>query len=133
MGTRSTVKFYENGENILSVYQQYDGYPEGVGEQIVKLLKKYEIVNGLPVSNMAEEITIANGLGELALFYILDNKDKNGNIYATTESNTEEFNYEIYSIFKDKSVIERINVYHYDELIFHGTPEEFYAFVEEYC
>ena len=30
MGTRSTVKFYENGDCVASVYQQYDGYIRGL-------------------------------------------------------------------------------------------------------
>lgn len=47
MGTRSTVKFYQNRDNILSLYQQYDGYIAGVGRQVLNLLEKYSIVNGL--------------------------------------------------------------------------------------
>lgn len=40
MGTRSTVKFYdESDEPILCVYQQYDGYISGVGHDLAKFLK----------------------------------------------------------------------------------------------
>lgn len=129
MGTRSTVKFIEDNSNILSVYQQYDGYPSGVGQQIVNLIDKYTIVNGIAVGR--EERVIANGFSDLALFYVLENKKGAGNMYATTSNDSQEYDYEIHSTFKSKSVIERIIVHNYGEKIFDGTVEEFKNFVME--
>jgi hypothetical protein len=50
MGTRSTVKFYSefNQEQpIASIYQQYDGYIEGVGHDLAIWLKDKTIINGI--------------------------------------------------------------------------------------
>lgn len=124
MGTRSTVKFYSNEKNILSVYQQYDGYVSGVGEQLAHLFKKYQIVNGLPLYG---EGHYANGFEELALFYVMDNKDGSGNIYATTEDDEQNFNYEIYS---GMSTVQRIRVHVYGDTIFDGDLDGFMKFVE---
>ncbi len=50
MGTRSTITFYEKrGTELIpyvNIYQQYDGYLEGVGEDLCKWLKNKIIVNG---------------------------------------------------------------------------------------
>lgn len=130
MGTRSTVKFYSNNQCILSVYQQYDGYVEGVGGQIAELLKTYDIVNGIP---MGLEKKVANGIEELALFYVMDNKDGNGNIYATSADDSQEYNYEIHGKWDGRSAIGEIKVISEDEgTMFKGSPEEFVQFVEEY-
>lgn len=129
MGTRSTVKFYEDEKNILSVYQQYDGYVEGVGKQVADLLEQYDVVNGIPLRTNKK---IANGISELALFYILDNKDGSGNIYATTENDLQEYNYEIRSTWgavdNDKITVK---VFGDDkESLFEGNANEFISFVK---
>jgi hypothetical protein len=42
MSTRSTVKFYNGVQEqpVLSVYQQFDGYIEGVGHELANWLKQ---------------------------------------------------------------------------------------------
>lgn len=128
MGTRSTVKFYQDGRNILSVYQQYDGYVGGVGKQVADLLSEYEVVNGLPLGGTDK---IANGLAELSLFYVMDNKDGYGNIYATTEDDSQEYNYEIHSTWGAVDN-EEITVKVYSGgLIFEGNANEFINFVDD--
>jgi hypothetical protein len=130
MGTRSTVKFYQDGKNILSVYHQYDGYIEGVGKQIANLLEQYRVVNGIPLET---DEKIANGISELALFYVIDNKDGNGNIYATSEDDSQEFNYEIRSTWgavdNDEIRVKVDNDYD-GNIIFEGTANEFIKFVK---
>ena len=132
MGTRSTVKFYQDKKCVLSVYQQYDGYLEGVGQQVADLLQKYTLVNGLP---LGDNRAIANGLGELALFYVMDNKEGNGNIYATTEDDSQLFNYEIHaewvgSGFDGKQQVVGVVVKEGDDIIFNGSPEKFFNFIK---
>ena len=40
MGTRSTVKFYNrNNKNLISLYNQYDGYYSGVGMELLEFLE----------------------------------------------------------------------------------------------
>ena len=48
MGTRSTVKFYsefDQEEPVVSVYQQYDGYINGVGYDLAIFLKEKTIIH----------------------------------------------------------------------------------------
>lgn len=130
MGTRSTVKFYEGDKNILSVYQQYDGYVEGVGAQIAELFKKYKIVNGIPFGT---DENLANGISELALYYVMDSKTGKGNIYATHEGDSQEYNYEIRAKYGtlNKDDIKIKVTEEYDGVIFKGTATEFIDFVEK--
>lgn len=122
MGTRSTVKFYEDGNPILSLYQQYDGYVGGVGQQIAELFKKYQIVNGVG------DVGMANGFSELALFYLIDNKKGNGNIYATHEKDMQEFNYEINASFGSSDIY--VTVKEGRDVIFDGLVNDFVEYVD---
>jgi hypothetical protein len=92
MGTRSTVKFYENGGCVASVYQQYDGYIRGVGLDLAKFLSRKKIINGFGSQTMDE---YANGVGCLAAQYIAEIKTQIGNVYMTTEKDIEEYNYKV--------------------------------------
>ena len=82
MGTRSTITFYEKCDDKLipyvNIYQQYDGYLEGVGKGLCKWLKNKIIVNGFSIYDRRN---IANGIGCLIAQYIKDNKDDVGNLY----------------------------------------------------
>lgn len=84
MGTRSTITFFEKRNDsvypIVSIYQHYDGYLEGVGEDLCKWLMSKTIVNGLPVSNENSK-NIANGIGCLIAQYIAKNKTCVGDLY----------------------------------------------------
>ena len=52
MGTRSTITFIEKWNEevtpITTVYQQYDGYLDGVGYTLAKWLSGKVIINGIP-------------------------------------------------------------------------------------
>ena len=84
MGTRSTITFCERrNENvypIVNIYQQYDGYLEGVGKDLCEWLINKTIVNGLPISN-ENDMDIANGFGCLIAQYIANNKMCVGDLY----------------------------------------------------
>jgi hypothetical protein len=90
MGTRSTVKFYEQGECIASIYQQYDGYPSCVGLKLAEFLKSKTVINGISGQTME---SLANGIGCLSAQYIAKIKDRIGNVYMTSASDLEEYNY----------------------------------------
>ena len=146
MGTRSTVKFVDEKEKvIMSVYQQYDGYLEGVGAQVALTLKKWT-VEGVTETHYNEylkkEVTNtnkANGINDLALLYVMDNKKTAYNMYVGSPEDKEEFNYEVEY---DRELGYCVNVYEegftvvnddyetYDKLIFTGTAEEFIALIE---
>lgn len=122
MSTHSTVKFFDNGEPILCLYQQNDGYYRGVGAQLADLLESYSIVNGIG----GDDGKIANGYDELPLMYVLDNKDGNGNIYLTHAHTSEEYDYEVHA---EKNEITKVLVSHDGRLEFSGTKQEFISFI----
>ena len=41
MGTRNLTIVYSNGEYKVAQYGQWDGYPEGLGVQLLKYLREY--------------------------------------------------------------------------------------------
>lgn len=93
MGTRSTVKFYQDQHIVASIYQQYDGYISGVGHDLAKWLKTKTVVNGFSYQTM--EAGFANTMGCLAAQYIRENKVKIGGFYMTTSDDEQEYNYEV--------------------------------------
>lgn len=48
MGTRSLTFVYEDGEPLVCMYRQFDGYPSGHGEELAEFLASGKLVNGLP-------------------------------------------------------------------------------------
>ena len=103
MGTRSTIKFFgeekeiEKNYSIASIYQQYDGYLSGVGKNLISWLKDIHMVNGIDING---GMKVANGIGCLAAQYIAEHKKSAGGLYMTSENDTEEYNYEIYPIYR---------------------------------
>ncbi len=93
MGTRSTVKFYQNQQIVASIYQQYDGYISGVGHDLANWLKTKTVINGIGDETM--ETGFANGMGCLAAQYVRENKAKIGGFYMTTADDEQEYNYEV--------------------------------------
>lgn len=135
MGTRSTVKFYdggyvseeEKGTCLCAVYQQYDGYPEGVGYELASMLKDIEIVNGFSTGMKAG--THANGVGCLAAQFVKTYKQGLGGMYMTTENDTQEYDYEVYIEHGEEP---RIRVKNWGDLIFDGNVDELYEEVSKY-
>lgn len=95
MGTRSTVKFYNEHQFICGIYIQYDGYVEGVGKDIYDILKDGILVNGI---NIMETRKVFNGMLDLSAMVICKlKKEKTGNVYMTFENDSQEYNYKIYN------------------------------------
>ena len=65
----------------------------------------------------------ANGVGCLAAQYVAENKKSIGGFYATTASDSQEYNYEVR--FTDNGFIIKV------DNIFEGTPEELLNFNED--
>lgn len=127
MGTRSTVKFYsefDQEEPVVSVYQQYDGYINGVGYDLAIFLKEKTIINGIH-SGQTMDKGFANGMGCLAAQYVAENKTEIGCFYLTTKDDYQEYNYEVR--FIDDNFV--IKIKYYDN-IFEGTPEQLLNFKE---
>ena len=127
MGTRSTVKFYsefDQEEPVVSVYQQRDGYINGVGYDLAIFLKEKTIINGIG-SGQTMDKGFANGMGCLAAQYVAENKTEIGGFYLTTKDDYQEYNYEVR--FIDDNFV--IKIKYYDN-IFEGTPEQLLNFKE---
>lgn len=78
MGTRSVTIIMDGNQELVRIYRQYDGYPDGHGLALAKLADR-TITNGIS----GTPLTHANGMGELAALIIaglkLDNPQ--GNVY----------------------------------------------------
>ena len=82
MGTRCLTVMYETpnfgGEEIAVLYRQYDGYPEGHGEELKAFLKDIRVVNGIPLGS---DEKLANGGNCLAAQIVAHFKRDVGGFY----------------------------------------------------
>jgi hypothetical protein len=106
MGTRSLTVFEEfNGEEIVVMYRQFDGYPSGHGEDLKDFLGGMKIVNGLSGGGR-----LANGPGCLAAQVVAHFKDEAGGFYlhpGGTRDVGEEY---VYKVLPKESGIIRLQV-----------------------
>lgn len=140
MGTRSTISFIEkdkNGESTVAcIYQQYDGYLEGVGKSLVEWLMPKIMVNGIP----DYEHDYANGIPDLAAQYVHDFKKGIGNLYLySPDWNAEEwcdYNYKVIHEFNNNGNADdvlTIEVSNWDneEPFFVGKPSELLEYIKK--
>ena len=79
MGTRHLTKVIdENGEQIMNLYGQWDGYPTGHGAELAEFLNSGRMVNGL--ENDPKE-RLFNGAGCLAAQLVAHFKNDAGGFY----------------------------------------------------
>ena len=92
MGTRSLTRVYDlynwnkrskpkkksKKTELLCMYKQYDGYPEGLGVELVEFMKGKEAVNGIPMDKIGK---VFNGVGCLAAQLIAHFKKEEGSVY----------------------------------------------------
>ena len=123
MGTRAITKVLnEDKEIILSMYSQFDGYPDGLGRSLIEFLKKIKMVNGISFN---EERKVANGMGCLAAQLLVEFKKEAGGYYLTTPDDEESYNYTIYSEGDYDDQILKIKVESYSEVLFDGKVEDY--------
>lgn len=79
MSTRSHTYFYQDGTPFAAFYRHMDGYPEGHGVELGKILAPIELVNGIAMGEKAG--THANGAGCLAAQVVAKMKVGIGGIY----------------------------------------------------
>lgn len=105
MGTRSLTVFVEPGgesegkkypeREIVVMYRQMDGYPEGHGAELAEFLSGGVMVNGI---SLTESRRVFNGMGCLAAQVVAHFKDGPGGIYlepAKSRSDWAEYLYEV--------------------------------------
>jgi hypothetical protein len=75
---QSTQSAQHKPEIYAVIYQQYDGYLDGVGQLLYNLLRNVRVVNGIPAGDTRD---VANGPGCLAarIVAFFKNKSKNAN------------------------------------------------------
>ena len=138
MGTRSLTRViprqkglsYADGhlhpeKSVVNIYRQYDGYPEGHGQDLAEFLSEFTIVNGLSIPKPTK---VANGTGCLAAQLVQYLKDGPGGIYlekcnGEPGDSWEEYIYTIYPKEGEPTYISIYEVYG-GEVIFVGTSED---------
>ena len=111
MGTRSlTFTYSDDGEKIICLYRQFDGYPEGHGKELAEILTTTE----------------SNGMECLSASIVAKLKTEPLNIYLypiTTEDAWQEYEYHVH---EDR--VQVIKTYPQRRSIFKGTDKEFLEF-----
>jgi hypothetical protein len=127
MGTRSLIKIIDDdfGQNrhIATIYQQYDGYPDGVGVALASFIVNSEFVNGIPGGQEPKGERFVNGAGCFAAAFIAHIKHEPGGVYLyPADAEDEEYNYTVTISGPEVSlkVSEGLG-----GLLFEGSPEEF--------
>ena len=92
MGTSGAIKIYDNDELILSLYNQYDSYTEGLGKDLKDFINSGKFVNGISMTKEKQ----FNSTGCFALQLVCKLKDGVGGVYATTGNDKQDYNYSIY-------------------------------------
>lgn len=85
------------GDSWICMYRQFDGYPEGHGQELADFLKDTAIVNGM---SLTETRTIFNGMDCLAASIIAKFKYGPGGIYLSSYKNSARGEEYIYIVFK---------------------------------
>lgn len=79
MGTRSITVVKDNNDNkIIEMYKQYDGYPKGMGQELLKFIKSGKSVKGIPIGDNNK---MFNGIECFAAQLVEHFKDGTGGIY----------------------------------------------------
>ena len=141
MGTRSITRIQKDGETLVAVYRQFDGYISGQGRDLANILKDRKIVNGIQFGTQSQ---VFNGAGCLAANIICemkreDNGDAGGVYIHPVDADDEEFVYNINVKTKEGDGgwsyayedYPTITVVRWGEEVFNGTSLEFQEFVQK--
>lgn len=126
MGTRCLTYVYDtNGEALVCMYRQFDGYPEGHGAELAEFLVGRKVINGIG-SGQSDAIRFSNGMGCLAAQMVCHFKDNQvGGFYLhpTTQNQDCWQDYE-YHVFENT-----VKVLNPTNLMFDGSWGDF----EKFC
>lgn len=127
MSTNGTIRFRnKNGKDLISIYNHFDSYVEGLGKDISNFLNNIKVVNGISLGQEKEISNIANGFGDLIAQFIVTFKKTVGSIYVE-EYFEQEYNYIIQET-EDMNEF-NIKVYEFEQLIFEGNKKQFTEFI----
>lgn len=117
MGTRSLTYVYDgrdtkNTQALMCAYQQFDGYPSGVGQELADFAKSFTIVNGFGPGQEDAVSTIANGAGCFAAQLVARFKKHVGGFYLRTTEQDPDYGQEYeYHLFVQEGVPIQIKCY----------------------
>lgn len=84
MGTRSTITFIKKNQGkevpVVKIYQQFDGYLTGVGQNLCTWILSKKVVNGYNFEH--ENGEYVNGFGCMVAQFIHDFKHGIGDLYV---------------------------------------------------
>jgi len=151
MGTRSLTFVTKTGtysdtgkkykEKYICMYRQYDGYPDGHGQDLIDFLVSGTMVNGL---GMNQGEIVFNGTGCLAAQIVANFKEGAGGIYlypTNTKNAGQDYEYHVnFNADTQKLIVDvRENGYMRGKKycsgtrsLFKGEPKEFKAWLEMY-
>ena len=122
MGTTARVIFKSEGKTIFNMRTQYDGYPDGVGMDLARILAEGQLVHGL-----GQDRTLGkyfNGASCMAASVIALMKKEPGNVYLYPVEDDFGANY-IYTIDIDGEDDGKIQIKMTGGKSFEGTLEGF--------
>lgn len=127
---------------LLTMYRQFDGYPSGMGADLVEFLDGGKVVNGLGSDELKSK-RVFNGAGCLAAQLVANFKDGAGGIYiepANAKNCGEEYVYEVETDYDTKEITLRCYEIGYikgdkyinkKRLLFEGSPSDFSKYIEK--
>lgn len=133
MRTRSLTVFVdeEADKEIVVMYRQMDGYPEGHGKDLCEFLDGIHIVNGIPAHKKQERL--ANGMGCLSAQTVAHFKDEVGSFYlhpAGTRDLWEDYIY--YVSVKDDLPFVEIRDADDRTVLFKGNPKQVLEWIKSH-
>lgn len=125
MGTHAITRVKENGQVILALYRQYDGYTGGHGKELAEFLVGKPLTNGIGDYDKPS----FNGMGCLAAQLVAHFKTGVGGFYIyPTDAEDEEYNYTIEMNRAPSTFGPPGNLWIRAEK-FQGSPEEFLEYI----
>ncbi len=126
MGARALAYVYDDETLLVTIYRQSDGYPTGMGADIVNALASRRLVNGIQDDSQ----TCINGMGCAAALLIASLKSDMdaGNIYIAKPGAKENHVDYVYSLHGNTMTPEagiRLVVKSYAETLYDGPIAEF--------
>ena len=119
MGTRSLTFVYDGEKPVINMYRQYDGYPEGHGQELAEFLLSGKMVNGFSSKDEKQ----FNGMGCLAAQMVANFKNGVGGFYIYSIDSTDCWQDYEYHVYGDKVIVKNPG-----EVIFNGSWEDFHSF-----
>ena len=129
MGTRCLTTFGQGNEEIVVLYRQFDGYPEGHGAELAQFLAGSTIVNGI----RGDEGTIFNGMGCLAASVVAHFKEEVGGFYlypVGTRNRGEDYLYEVYGEVSQEPHIKCSESYGEKDVLFDGSASQYLVWLD---